>query len=128
MADVRHSPQSEADLEAILEDLQQNAPAIAERYATAFHEKGQLLARFPEMGRARPEIAPNLRSTLVQPAFFSTASKAIPFKSFGSCMASVTCDASSGKNPSKFLLDGRTEETDCRLGLICVQRFSAGQS
>jgi toxin ParE1/3/4 len=67
MADVRHSPQSEADLEAILEDLQQKDPAVADRYATAFYEKGQALARFPEMGRLRLEIAPNLRSTLVHP-------------------------------------------------------------
>jgi toxin ParE1/3/4 len=67
MAEVRHSPQSEADLEAILEYLHQHQPAAAERYATAFSEKGQALARFPEMGRLRPEIAPNLRSTLVHP-------------------------------------------------------------
>jgi toxin ParE1/3/4 len=67
MAEINHSPQSEADLEAILEFLHQNQPAVAERYATAFYEKGQALARFPEMGRLRPEIAPNLRSTLVHP-------------------------------------------------------------
>ena len=67
MAEIRHSPQSEADLEAILEYLHQNQPALAERFATAFYEKGQALARFPEMGRPRPELAPNLRSTLVHP-------------------------------------------------------------
>jgi toxin ParE1/3/4 len=67
MAEIRHSPQSEADLEAILEYLHQNQPALAERFATAFYEKGQMLARFPEMGRLRPELAPNLRSTLVHP-------------------------------------------------------------
>jgi len=67
MADVRRSSHAERDLEPILEDLQQNAPAVAERYATAFHEKGQALARFPEMGRSRPEIAPALRNTLVYP-------------------------------------------------------------
>jgi toxin ParE1/3/4 len=34
---------------------------------TAFEEKSQVLAQFPEIGRPRPEIAPNLRSTLVHP-------------------------------------------------------------
>jgi len=41
--------------------------AAAERYAAAFDEKSQTLARFPEIGRLRPEIAPNVRSTLVHP-------------------------------------------------------------
>jgi toxin ParE1/3/4 len=67
MAEVRRSAQAEIDLETILEDLQQNNPAAAERYATAFYDKGQMLAQFPEIGRSRPEIAPNLRSTLVHP-------------------------------------------------------------
>jgi toxin ParE1/3/4 len=67
MAEIRRTPQAEADLETILEDLQRNNPASAERYTTAFYDKGQMLARFPEIGRSRPEIAPNLRSTLVHP-------------------------------------------------------------
>ena len=67
MAEIRHSPQSEADLEAILEYLHQNQPTVAERYATAFYEKGAGARTVPEMGRLRPEIAPNLRSTLVHP-------------------------------------------------------------
>jgi toxin ParE1/3/4 len=67
MADVRRSPQAEADLDAILDDLNQKSPSAADRYAAAFEEKGQALARFPELGRSRPEIAPTLRSTLVTP-------------------------------------------------------------
>jgi toxin ParE1/3/4 len=67
MAEIRRTPQAETDLETILEDLQQKNSAMAERYATAFHDKGQMLAQFPEIGRARPEIAPKLRSTLVRP-------------------------------------------------------------
>jgi toxin ParE1/3/4 len=67
MAEVRRSLQAEQDLEIILEDLSQRGPALAERFATGFNEKSQLLARFPEMGRLRPEIATNLRSTLVDP-------------------------------------------------------------
>ncbi len=54
-------------MESILEGLQRTNPTAAERYATEFHNKGQALARFPEMGHLRPEIAPKLRSTLVWP-------------------------------------------------------------
>jgi toxin ParE1/3/4 len=67
MATLRRSPQAEIDLETILEELQKNNPSAAERYATAFYEKGRMLAQFPELGRLRPEIAPDLRSTLVHP-------------------------------------------------------------
>jgi len=44
MADVRRSPQAETDLDAILDDLNQKDPAVAERYADAFETKGQALA------------------------------------------------------------------------------------
>ena len=57
MANVRRSPQAEADLDAILADLDQKDPAVADRYAAAFEAKGQALAQFPELGRRRPEIA-----------------------------------------------------------------------
>jgi len=67
MAEVRRTPQAETDLAEIFEYLHQHNPSVAEHYATAFYEKGQALARFPEIGRSRPEIAPNLRSTLVKP-------------------------------------------------------------
>lgn len=67
MADVRRSPQAETDLDAILDYLEEKDPAVAERYADEFETKGQALARFPELGRLRPEIAPDLRSTLVHP-------------------------------------------------------------
>jgi toxin ParE1/3/4 len=67
MADVRRSPKAETDLETILNDLNQKNPAVADHYATAFDEKGHALARFQESGRQRPEIGPNLRSTLISP-------------------------------------------------------------
>jgi toxin ParE1/3/4 len=67
MAGVQRSPQAEADLESILGDLNLKDPAVADRYAAAFDEKGQALARFPEIGRRRPEIAANVLSTLVPP-------------------------------------------------------------
>jgi toxin ParE1/3/4 len=67
MAGVRRSPRAEADLESILDDLDQKDPAVALRYADAFAAKGDLLAKFPEIDRLRPEIGPGLRSTLVRP-------------------------------------------------------------
>lgn len=67
MAVVRRAPHAEADLDAILDDLNRKNPAVAARYANEFAQKGQTLSQFPEIGRSRPEIAPNLRSTLVRP-------------------------------------------------------------
>jgi toxin ParE1/3/4 len=67
MAIVRRSPRAEVDLDGILDDLNRKDPAAAARYATEFEQKGLALAHFPEIGRSRPEIAPNLRSTLVHP-------------------------------------------------------------
>ena len=67
MTTVRRSPQAEVDLETILNGLNRKDPAVAERYAVEFERKGHTLAQFPEIGRSRPEIAENLRSTLLQP-------------------------------------------------------------
>lgn len=67
MAHVERSPQAEADLESILDELDLRNRSVADRYATAFDEKHQLLARFPELGHTRPEIAPHVRSVLVHP-------------------------------------------------------------
>ncbi len=67
MANIRRSPQAEIDLEGILDDLNAKNPRVAERYAVDFAEKAKILAQFPEIGRARPEIAPNLRSLVVYP-------------------------------------------------------------
>jgi toxin ParE1/3/4 len=66
MAAVFRTPKAESDLEEILEFLRRDDPAVAERYATAFYDKREALAQFPEIGRSRPEIAPNLRGTLVK--------------------------------------------------------------
>jgi plasmid stabilization system protein ParE len=68
MAEIRRSPQAETDLEMILEDLQQRNPAVAERYATAFYDKGQILAQFPEIAAADRRLPPTsaaLLSTLM---------------------------------------------------------------
>ncbi len=67
MAEIRRSPRAEADLESILEYLERTNSSAAQRCAMDFREKTEALARFPEMGRLRPEIASDLRSTLVWP-------------------------------------------------------------
>jgi toxin ParE1/3/4 len=67
MATVRRSLRAEVDLDGVLDELNRKDPAAAARYATEFEQKGLVLAQFPEISRSRPEIAPNLRSTLVHP-------------------------------------------------------------
>jgi toxin ParE1/3/4 len=67
MAEVLRTPRAEADLESLLAELDEINPAVAERYAAEFEAKLQALARFPESGRPRSEIALGLRSTLVHP-------------------------------------------------------------
>ena len=68
MAIVRRSPRAEADLAAILDDLDQKDPAVADRDAAELEHKARALAQFPELGRRRPEIARDLRSTHVHPS------------------------------------------------------------
>ncbi len=65
MAEVSKTPQAQADLEAILEELEGKSPKAAQRFAAGLDKKCAALGRFPELGRARAEILPGLRSTLV---------------------------------------------------------------
>ena len=67
MAAVVRTLLAEADLDEILTGLEQKSPAVADRYAALFDNKARFLAQFPESGRLRPEIAPDVRSTLVKP-------------------------------------------------------------
>jgi toxin ParE1/3/4 len=62
MARVERTEQAEADLEEILDYLDEHSPDAADRFADIFKEKTEALARMPEMGRAREELAPGLRS------------------------------------------------------------------
>lgn len=66
MARVVRSEQAELDLEAILDYIDEHSPRAAERLAAAIDRKCALLARFPEMGRAREDLAPGLRSSRVE--------------------------------------------------------------
>lgn len=67
MAAVVRTPLAEADLDGILTDLEQKNPTAADRYAARFADKARFLSQFPESGRPRPEIARDVRSTLVKP-------------------------------------------------------------
>ena len=67
MAEVRHTPQAEADLDALLYHLHRDNPAAAERLAHGFVDQSRMLARFPESRRLRPEIAAGVHSILVHP-------------------------------------------------------------
>ena len=74
MATVRRTPQAEADLEAILGDLDGKNSAVAERFAVHFAERAKLLTKFPEIG-------PDLRSILVYPYMIFIASPLMMYKS-----------------------------------------------
>ena len=62
MTRVERTEQAEADLEEILDYLDEHSPDAADRFAVIFKEKTEALAQMPEMGRVREELAPGLRS------------------------------------------------------------------
>ena len=49
-------PRAQADLEAILDELESKSPPAAERFAARVDRKCLALGRIPELGRARDEI------------------------------------------------------------------------
>jgi toxin ParE1/3/4 len=65
MAEVLKAPQAQADLEAILAELEGKNSKVADEFAAGVDKKCAALERFPESGRTRAEILPELRSTLV---------------------------------------------------------------
>ena len=65
MSRYRLTGQAQTDLEEIwLYIAEHNIPA-ADRFLDTLHERFVLLAGQPLLGRARPELAPNLRSLSV---------------------------------------------------------------
>jgi toxin ParE1/3/4 len=66
MLPVIRSELAERDLEAILDYLDERSPRAAERLTAQIEEKCRLLGQFPGMGRARDELAPGLRSVVVE--------------------------------------------------------------
>jgi toxin ParE1/3/4 len=66
MLPVVRTDQAETDLAEILDYLDKRSPQAAERLATAIDDRANLLGQFPEMGRKRDELAPGLRSMVVE--------------------------------------------------------------
>ena len=66
MLPVIRAPSAEADLTEILDYLNERSPPAARRFATALTERCRLLGTSPKMGRARDEIAPGVRSVVVE--------------------------------------------------------------
>jgi toxin ParE1/3/4 len=79
MLAVVRTEQAEIDLAEILDYLDERNPQAAERLACAIDERCSLLGQFPEMGRAREELAPELRSVAVEHhvLFYRVTAKAI---------------------------------------------------
>jgi toxin ParE1/3/4 len=66
MRSVIRSEQAEQDLESILDYLNERSPQAAEHLVSLIEERCQLLGQFPEMGRIRDELAPGLRSIVLE--------------------------------------------------------------
>jgi toxin ParE1/3/4 len=66
MLPVVRTQTAQADLSAALEYLEERSPPAAERLANAIEARCRLLGQFPQMGRARDEIRPGLRSVAVE--------------------------------------------------------------
>ena len=58
---LRH-PQAEQDLIDIYLHISRDNPPAAEKFVRAINTKCERLARSPMIGRARPELRPDLRS------------------------------------------------------------------
>jgi toxin ParE1/3/4 len=65
MLPVVRTDQAETDLVEILDHVDRHSPPAAERLATAIDDRCNLLGQFPEIGRTREELAPGLRSVVV---------------------------------------------------------------
>jgi toxin ParE1/3/4 len=58
----RLSPQAEQDLEAIGDYIARDSAGNARRFIERLTQKFVMLGRNPDIGRARPELRPDLRS------------------------------------------------------------------
>jgi toxin ParE1/3/4 len=102
---VVFAPAAEADLLDIARYIAADNPRAADRVIDAIHEKAQLLASEPELGRHRGELAPRLRSLPVGPyvIFYRLVPGGIEVGYF---TARATSHLSS--DPSRRQLAGRT--------------------
>jgi toxin ParE1/3/4 len=58
---VLRTSQANLDLTEIALRIAEENPIASDRWLDSIHEKCQLLARMPDLGRKRPELAPDLR-------------------------------------------------------------------
>jgi toxin ParE1/3/4 len=65
MRTVIQSPEAQDDISEQLAYLDARSPAAALRFAADIEARPQMLAGQPTMGRARDDLAPGLRSTVV---------------------------------------------------------------
>jgi toxin ParE1/3/4 len=65
MARVVHTDLARADLREILRYLRGHSRPAAERLAQSMKERARRLAKFPRLGRERPEFGSGIRSTVV---------------------------------------------------------------
>lgn len=66
MAKVVRTPEAGRDIAEILDGLEERSPKAAHRLAAAINARCEAIGRFPEMGRARDELGPGLRSTNIK--------------------------------------------------------------
>lgn len=66
MLPVVRTDRAEADLEEILDYIEDRNPAAAERLAEAIDRRCESLGRSPGSGRMRDELAPGMRSVVVE--------------------------------------------------------------
>lgn len=84
------------DLRDILLYLRQHRPIAARRFLDELNARLAMLGQFPEMGVMRPELRPNLRSTVVDNYLVFYQPETTRIKVIASCMAPETCAAFSG--------------------------------
>jgi len=65
MSDYRITRLAEADIEEVWLHIAQDRPSAADRMMNRFHERFELLGANPEIGEQRPDLADNLRQSIV---------------------------------------------------------------
>lgn len=66
MLPIFRTERAERDFREIVFYLDDKSPAAADRFVDAIEQKLHLLSDFPLMGRSREELAPGLRSVIVE--------------------------------------------------------------
>ena len=66
MRPIIRSPQAKADVAEILSNLEERSRGAAKRLAQAIQKRCEVLRKVPMMGRARDDLAPGLRSIVIE--------------------------------------------------------------